>query len=375
VEDLRRVLIVGGGIGGLTLAAALHADGLDVELVEREPQWNPSGAGLSIQPNGLRVLNRLGLDTAMVQAGCVIKRWVFADEQGGTLCEINLDDVWGEVGPLIGIARARLQHVLAAAAKNITCRLGISVTSLCEHADRVAVRFTDGSAGDFDLVVGADGIRSAVRGLVFGHVEPAFAGHLSWRSLAPVQLSGSPSIQFWLGDRNFFGLCPVGGNRTYGFGHVTQDRRLDPPEGRLNRLRDRFTGFGPAVQEYLTALRHDRQIHCSAIEWIEQERWHTERIVLIGDAAHAASPLMGQGGSLAMEDAAVLAEELRIQSGIGEALAAYARRRLPRVTWVQQQSRAVAESFNTCPQTRNEMFRQRGNEMFKQRYAPLTPPP
>ena len=73
MEDLRRVLIVGGGIGGLTLAAALHADGLDVELVEREPRWNPSGAGLSIQPNGLRVLNRLGLDTAMVRAGCVIK--------------------------------------------------------------------------------------------------------------------------------------------------------------------------------------------------------------------------------------------------------------------------------------------------------------
>jgi hypothetical protein len=132
---------------------------------------------------------------------------------------------------------------------------------------------TGGSAGDYDLVVGADGIGSAVRALVFGPAEPAFAGHISWRSVAPMRLPGPPSIQFWLGDGCFFGLCPVGDDRTYGFGHVTQERRYDPVQGRLGRLRERFAGFGPAVQDYLAALDDDAQVHCSAIEWVDQERW------------------------------------------------------------------------------------------------------
>jgi 2-polyprenyl-6-methoxyphenol hydroxylase-like FAD-dependent oxidoreductase len=124
VDDVERVLIVGGGIGGLTLAAALHRDGRDVELVELEREWNTSGAGLSVLPNGLRVLKSLGLDAGVVGAGCVIGSWLFADDQGGVLCRIDLDGVWGGVGPLVGIARARLQDVLVAGAQLVPCRLG-----------------------------------------------------------------------------------------------------------------------------------------------------------------------------------------------------------------------------------------------------------
>ena len=371
MTDVERVLIAGGGISGLTLAAALHRDGLDVELVELEREWNTSGAGLSVQPNGLRVLKSLGLDARIADAGCVISSWLFADDQGGVLCRIDLDSVWGEVGPLVGITRARLQDVLVAGAQAVPCRLGTSIISIGEATDGVSVRFTDGSTGDYDLVVGADGIRSAVRALVFGPVEPTFAGHISWRSVAPMRLPGPPSVQFWLGDRCFFGLCPVGDDRTYGFGHVTQERRYDPVEGRLGRLRERFAGFGPTVQDYLAALDDDAQIHCSAIEWIDQEQWHTGRVVLIGDAAHASSPLMGQGGSLAMEDASVLAEVLRTEPTLEQGFAAYTRRRAPRVWWVQAQSRAVAGSLNLPPHTRNKMLRGQGERMFHERYAPL----
>jgi 2-polyprenyl-6-methoxyphenol hydroxylase-like FAD-dependent oxidoreductase len=163
----------------------------------------------------------------------------------------------------------------------------------------------------------------------------------------------------------------VGDGRTYGFGHVTQDRRYDPLERRLARLRGRFASFGSTVQDYLAAIDDDDQIHCSAIEWIEQERWHTGRVVLIGDAAYASSPLMGQGGSLAMEDASVLAELLRTEASLEHALATYTRRRKPRVGWVQQQSRAVADSFNLPPAARNQVLQAQGERLFKERYTPL----
>jgi 2-polyprenyl-6-methoxyphenol hydroxylase-like FAD-dependent oxidoreductase len=375
VDDVEHVLIVGGGIGGLTIAAALHQQGLWVDVVERNPEWHTLGAGLSVQPNGLRVLRQLGLDSAVIDAGCVVGRWLFADQHGEVLCDIDLEGVWGEVGPCVGIARSRLQEVLVAGARPVPCRLGTSIAAIDERDRQVSVRFTDGSTGDYDLVVGADGIRSTVRDLAFGQLEPTFAGQISWRSIAPIALPGPPSIQFWLGDGCFFGLCSVGDCHTYGFGYIAHERQYDPVEGRLVRLRNRFADFGDTVQAYLARLERDEQIHCSTIEWIEQDRWHTGRVVLIGDAAHASSPMMGQGGSLAMEDAWVLAELLRTEPTLKRALVGYAKRRVPRVTWVQQQSRTVADSFNLPPQVRNEVLRSRGEAMFNDRYAPLTPEP
>jgi 2-polyprenyl-6-methoxyphenol hydroxylase-like FAD-dependent oxidoreductase len=129
--------------------------------------------------------------------------------------------------------------------------------------------------------------------------------------IAPIRPRGMTALQFLLGDGCFFGLCPVGDGRTYGFGYVMQPRVRDPLQGRLARLRDRFAAFGALVQEYLAALEHDEQVHCSTMEWVDVEEWYVGRVVLIGDAAHASSPLMGQGGCMAMEDAWVLAEELR----------------------------------------------------------------
>lgn len=106
------------------------------------------------------------------------------------------------------------------------------------------------------------------------------------------------SLQFLLGDGCFFGLCPVGGGRTYGFGNSTEPRFRDALRGRLERLRNRFAAFGGPVQEYLASLETNEQIHCSAIEWVEEDKWYAGRVVLVGDAAHASSPMMGQGGCI-----------------------------------------------------------------------------
>ena len=157
----------------------------------------------------------------------------------------------------------------------------------------------------------------------------------SRRSIAPIALPGPPSIQFWLGDGCFFGLCSVSDCHTYGFAYIAHERQYDPVEGRLVRLRNRFADFGDTVQAYLARLERDEQIHCS---------W-------------------------------VLAELLRTEPTLKRALVGYAKRRVPRVTWVQQPEPHRRRQLQPSPQVRNEVLRSRGEAMFNDRYAPLTPEP
>jgi len=377
MADVERILIVGGGIAGLTVASALHRRGFKPALVERSPTWDTIavGAGIGVQPNGMRMLHALAMGAAVEQAGTVIHRWRFCDEQGEVLSETDLETLWGEVGSWVAIERTKLHEVLVAGAAAVPQRLGVSVTSLTQDGGRVFVGFSDGSAGEYDLVVGADGISSTVRGLTLSTASPADLGAMNWRSIAPIRPRGSTALQLVLGDGCFFGLCPVGEGRTYGFGYVMQPRVRDPLEGRLRRLRQRFAAFGGLVREYLASLERDEQVHCAAMEWVDVDEWYAGRVVLIGDAAHASSPLMGQGGCMAMEDAYVLAEVLRSAATVESALSNYVSRRKPRVKWVQQQSMATADALRMPPAIRNTTLRERGDQMMQSRFGPLIPAP
>jgi FAD-dependent urate hydroxylase len=291
------------------------------------------------------------------------------------LSETDLDALWGDAGPCVGIERSKLQGALLPGVANVRCRLGTPVTSLVQDDRRVSVGFSDGPTGDYDLVVGADGIRSTIRALTLTTAGPSDLGAMNWRSIAPIRPAGLTALQLHLGDGCIFGLVPMGAGRTYGFAYVVQPRLHDPLEGRLERLRNRFATFGERVQEYLASLEPDDQIICSAMEWMESEKWHSGRVVLVGDAAHASSPMMGQGGCMAMEDACTLANELRAAVTVENALASYVGRRKPRVKWVQQQSMALAEILTSPSAARNAALRERGNEGMQSRFGPLVPAP
>jgi 2-polyprenyl-6-methoxyphenol hydroxylase-like FAD-dependent oxidoreductase len=375
MADIEKILIVGGGIAGLTLAAALHAQGFAVDLIERNPTWQTLGAGMAIQPNAMRALRALELDGAVADRGMALHHWSFCDRQGELLCGIDLQDFWSGVGPFIGIERPRLQQALLIGVAAVPCRLGMSVIALLQDHDGVSICFSDGSSGRYDLVVGADGISSGIRELAFGTNPPVGAGHIAWRSVVPMRPAKLSDLRFFFGDRCFFGLCPVGGGHTYGFGHVAEPHFHDDVRGRLARLRRRFDGFAESVQEFLAALECDEQVHCSTVEWVDQEEWHRDRVVLIGDAAHASSPMMGQGGGMAVEDAYVLAECLRLPDTVEAALDRYVTRRKPRVRWVQQESLAVSQIIGLPSETRNAALRTRGEEMFRHRFGPLISSP
>ena len=175
------------------------------------------------------------------------------------------------------------------------------------------------------------------------------------------------------GERCYFGLVPVGDGGTYGFAGLDTERFDDPPAGRLERLRQRFGGFGGPVPAYLAALQRDGQIHFGPVEWVELSCWHCGRAVLIGDAAHAAPPHMAEGGAMAIEDALVLAQLLEGSDTIEDSLDRYQARRWPRVQWVQEQSRLTARSAMLPLATRDATFREHGDQILRDRYQPLIP--
>jgi 2-polyprenyl-6-methoxyphenol hydroxylase-like FAD-dependent oxidoreductase len=376
MANINRILVVGGGVAGLTTAAALKRHDLPVELVERRDTWSAPGAGFLVHANGMRMLTSLGLGNGVEKAGAVVRRWHFCDQQGDLLSQTDLEVLWGHTDPCVGIERPELQRALLPGVADVRCRLGTSVTTLVQDDARVRVGFSDGSTGHYDLVIGADGMKSTVRSLILGTGSPSELGAMTWRSISQVRsIPGPTAIQFHLGDGCLFGFMPIGRGRTYGFNYVITQRFRDPLEGRLERLRHRLRTFGPRVQEYLGALERDDQVICSTMMWMEIKEWYAGRVVLVGDAAHASSPMMGQGGCMAMEDACVLAEELRSAATVEGALASYVRRRKPRVEWVQRQSMGLANLLTASSAARNATLRERGTRLMQDRFGPLVPPP
>jgi 2-polyprenyl-6-methoxyphenol hydroxylase-like FAD-dependent oxidoreductase len=376
MAKVERILIVGGGIAGLMAAIALRQHGFSPELIECEPAWRAAGAGIALQPNAMRLLRAFGVGMAVKRGGAPLRRFKYCTSQGEVLAEIDLVELWKDVGRGAGVERTKLQEVLLDALKGAQCRLGAWITTLEQKKGFVSVRFGDGRSEDYDLIIGADGINSSVRSLALSDAAPSYTWQMGWRSLAPIRRDTPDEVQFWLGDGCFFGIFPVSNKHTYGFGYINKpERRHDPALGRLKRLRERFAAFGGLVKVYLANLECDEQIHCAAIESLELDHWRKGRVVLIGDAAHASSPMMGQGGCMAIEDAAVLAELLQSSESVEDALNAYVLRRRARVDWVQRQSGVLGQSILLPSAVRDGVVRERGAEAFRARYAPLLAEP
>lgn len=366
-----RILIVGGGMGGLAFGIAAHDRGFTVDVVERATAWPDSGALGVFHANGVRVLRALGLGDAVEAVGARLEHQTMRDQHGQLLCRTDLRQLWGDVGPTYGVDRPALQSALLSRAETLSCRLGVAVDGI-EQADReVIARFADGSSDSYALIVGADGVSSTVR-LELTDAAVPYGGEMYWRCVSPSPAADPTGVDAFFGDGCFFGVVPLRDGRAYGFGATFDSTGShDIVDGRLGRMRQRFADFGGPMPDFLASLERDDQVHYGPTKRVTLPTWHRGRVVLIGDAAHATKPMMAEGCSMALEDALVLAEVLATSADVESALASYEARRMPRVQWVQDQTDLMAKGFGMPPAVRNAFLTERGDAMTYERFGPL----
>ena len=357
-----RVLVVGAGIAGLAAARTLRAWGADVEIVERSGAARVDGAGIYLPGNAVRALDDLGLGERVAARALEIRRQRVSDHRGRSLMDIAVADVWHGVGPCLAMHRADLHQVLLAGAKDVPIHWGRTVESIVDADDDVRVTLSDGTRRGFDLVLGADGVHSAVRGMIFGDgagIRPT--GHYARRFLARWSGSG-PVWSVMVGRGSAFLTIPIGDGLVY----VYCDGPLDAPRVPPREL---LAGFAEPVGAVLDGAEEGMQ--SGPVEEVSLPRWSRGLTLLIGDAAHATSPNMAEGAAMAVEDALVLADCLAAAGTIADALRAFEERRRPRTEWVRAQTHRRDRSRSLPTPVRNLVLGRLGVKLFHASYKPL----
>lgn len=336
--------VAGGGPGGLTLAVALAQRGLPVRLYERAPAVRAAGAGLTVQINAVRALATLGLERALIQAGEVLEHGRVETADGALIQHLALGALACEFGqPSVGIRRQALAELLAGALPDGVLQLGAGVVGVVEHAHHVEVELADGRRERCVALIGADGIHSRVRAHVAGASTPRYAGYTAWRGLVArgtAEPSGTALERWGRGLR--FGVVPVGAHTTYWFATANTPEGQQDGADPVAELRARFAGFGDLVDELLARTPAAALLRNDIAELPPLRRWATARVAVLGDAAHAMTPNLGQGACQAIEDAVVLADRLAQRPDeVPAALAAYAAARRPRAERVVAQARQL----------------------------------
>ena len=335
------ILIIGGGIGGLTAAIALRAAGHRVTAIERDPEWSVYGVGIIQQGNVLRAMDHLGLLDDYLSAAVGFDFVAVHTPDGHLVAKVPSHRLVEGCPANVGIGRPALQHVLATRtrASGAELRLGVTADTLEENGDCVRVRFSDGSHERFDIVVGADGIHSQTRGTIFPDApRPAFTGQAVWRYNLP-RPADLDSLHVYNGPVGA-GLVPISDTLMYIY--LTTPEPGNPHYERAGLAAAMRSKVPTALHELTTKIDDDNAVVYRPLEtFLLHGRWHKGRIVLLGDAVHASTPHLGQGAGMAIEDAIVLAEEIGRHDAPEAAFAAYRERRFERCRYIVEESLAI----------------------------------
>jgi 2-polyprenyl-6-methoxyphenol hydroxylase-like FAD-dependent oxidoreductase len=340
------VLVAGAGLAGTATAIGLATTGVAVDLIDIKPEITAVGSGITMQGNGLRELRRLGVWEDVLAAGYPFNSLgLRAPDPTGTLLAEIPDARTGGPGlpATVGLPRSALARIMAgrAVATGAKLRLGTCVSSLSQDEGGVDVVFSDGSAGRYDLVVGADGIRSATRRMIGIADEPRPTGMGIFRAFGPRPASVTRTDLYYGGPAYIAGYCPTSENTLYAYVvEDAHDRSALTPAERLAAMRALAGAYHGPWDDILQTLTDPATISYTLFEeLVVPAPWNRGRVVLIGDAAHACPPTLAQGGAQALEDAAVLTELLLSRDSPDDALwAAFTARRFDRAKTVVEAS-------------------------------------
>jgi 2-polyprenyl-6-methoxyphenol hydroxylase-like FAD-dependent oxidoreductase len=348
MDDIKKVLIVGAGIGGLGAGAALASRGVDVEIVEIKPEPNVYGVGINQPANSLRALNALGVLEEICDIGYEFDRWIFHDHRGNVVVDVPSHLGGNGIPPQVGLTRRNLHDILIGAADRAGARTTYGTTVEDVHDNGVAqVKLSDGREEEFDLVVAFDGINSAQRKRLFGsEYDPVYTGYGVWRVTTP-----RPA------EITYGALFQAPGAKA---GHIPLSQDLmylllvhpEPHHARFDRskyvemLRERLAPFEGVIGDIRENLKEgDDVVYSPLSEIMLPAPWFKGRVLLCGDAAHACTPHITQGAAMALEDAVVLPEELaKTDLPLTDRLQSFSERRYPRAKFVQDVSRGILNS-------------------------------
>ena len=368
-SSVQRILIVGGGLAGTSLALQLQRAGIDAEIIEKEPVWGATGTGITLMGPALRAFKTLGVLDRCLAEGAGFSEMTLFNAHGDLVEKVKLHQLLGPDYPAIGgMLRPVLHRILSETAleTGVRVRTGGSVVALREQPDGVEAELTDGTTATWDLVVGADGWRSTVRRLLLGSQEPQpyFLGQAVWRAVLARPESLTGEVQFY-GPGVKAGLTPIAPDTMYMF-LVEPDAspELPEPADRPARMRELLAPFGGVIGEVRDAITDPEKVDVRTLNsLLLPAPWYRGRVVLIGDAAHATTPHLAMGGAIALEDAIVLAELLSSEPELDSVLSKFMERRFDRCRMVVENSvrlseweKNAAEHAEDAARLQNESF-------------------
>lgn len=341
---MKNIVIIGAGIGGLTTAIALKQKGFQVSIYEQASEIKPVGAGILLANNAMQVYEKLGLRQEIEEAGNIISSLNITKKDLSPISKMSMTGFEEKYGVRnVAIHRGLLQQFLASRLADHECYLNKKLTAITEKDGRYILDFTDGSSTTAELVIGADGIHSSVRHLWFGNGTIRNAQQLCWRGMTeyalPFSFQHELNEAWGKGDR--FGIVPISRHKVYWF--AVKKYKGKEPRWDTHDIGSHFSTYHPLIGKLISLTPAD-SIHVTGISDLRPlASWVREGVCLLGDAAHATTPNMGQGACQAIEDAYVLAESLDQYPTHPEALAHYQRLRIAKAHDIVAKSRILGK--------------------------------